>query len=583
MHRPSRSPLDPQLANSDEESDAGNIPVTSPASRLRAAMNRLNSSGAPERRRSSPPESDYDLNPVLSARKSLKDVFSRAMRANTNSSDSEIAPGPSNVIDVEIDQDESQVSDSNIHLSSQVASFQLLRQRLELPEMSSRMEASQSAFKAPRSQQTLQRLLQVAQDGSVDNDGSVDTARAASPSMAYDGNTPWDTSGDPVRRMSGGRAEFRTPSPPVDMPELPAPPHSDEEPSLSLLAAEKTPRPPGGWFTPTRPAAESFSQSIAGQTPAPPGAWKSTPAASESRKSTARVRFEELESEVSQKSRSESEDTNIQPAVTLVDSYGRERKLDQDGNDIDIPDLAPESASPRLATSVRIVDSLGNELERSLASEISEEYDHLDYSTTVASMNNKINDMRKGFDAAENRHVSSQNRRTQRRQSATHDRILQLAMESRESRIEREKLLKQSHLVRVRQDNLTTKIELPGQEPGIQTIVITSSPWSMQRWLAILTSQILLLWLIYSFARAYVRHYYLTSHYDPTFATTDPLSIYRIAFLQHPLIPSRWKAFAAHGTSQILAQLIRRGINSNMHMLSFFYRPINSITFPMPS
>ncbi|KAG8817958.1 hypothetical protein FRC17_011027, partial [Serendipita sp. 399] len=452
MLRSSRSPLDPQLANSDGESDAGNVPVASPASRLRAAMNRLNSSGAPQRRKSSPPESDYDLNPLLSARKSLKDVFSRAMRDNTNSSESESTP-VSNTVDVQPDQEETQ--HSNIHLPSQIASSHLLRQRLELPEMSSRMEVSQSVSKTPPSRQSLQQLLRAAQD---DNDDSIETARVAYSAVVHD-----DTkvgSGSPIRRLSGGRAEFRTPTPPDDMPDLPAPPQSDEEHSMSLLASEKTPRPPGGWFTPTRPPVDSFSQSIVGQTPAPPGAWKSTPISSENRRSVAKVRFEDQESEISQK---ESDNANTEPAVTLVDSYGRELKLDHGGNDIGFAEVELD-AVPRHTASVRIVDSLGNELERSLASEISEDYDHLDYGTTLTAMTAKIDDMRKGIDDAETRHTASQHRRTQKRQNVTHDRILQLAMESRGSRIEREKLSKQSHLVRIRQDDLIAKAASSDQE-----------------------------------------------------------------------------------------------------------------------
>jgi hypothetical protein len=57
-------------------------------------------------------------------------------------------------------------------------------------------------------------------------------------------------------------------------------------------------------------------------------------------------------------------------------------------------------------------------------------------------------------------HVARQHRRIHKQPiSIPHDRILQLAMESREARIEREKLLRQSHLVRTRNQELSLDLK----------------------------------------------------------------------------------------------------------------------------
>ena len=87
MLRLSRTPLDAR-GNKDGSEAGSDGDKASPASRLRAAMSRLGPSSPPERQPAPPSESDSDLNPVFSARKSLKDVFSRAMRDTRDSPDS---------------------------------------------------------------------------------------------------------------------------------------------------------------------------------------------------------------------------------------------------------------------------------------------------------------------------------------------------------------------------------------------------------------------------------------------------------------------------------------------------------------
>ena len=69
-------------------------------------MNRLGPSTPPDRRAMvTASESDSDLNPVFSARKSLKDVFTRAMRNNDDSPDSKSISLPP---DAQVIDDDSQ-------------------------------------------------------------------------------------------------------------------------------------------------------------------------------------------------------------------------------------------------------------------------------------------------------------------------------------------------------------------------------------------------------------------------------------------------------------------------------------------
>lgn len=146
---------------------------------------------------------------------------------------------------------------------------------------------------------------------------------------------PFGLSTPPRRSQDISKLEFQTPSPPRNMPELPAPPSSSEdedrqEPTpgrVSLLAdftAAKTPRPPGAWAPTPTPAARidrpDFDTPRAGPsvqapapqpqdetpvptpmradnmsalpTPAPPGAWQLTPTGSMRRKSILKVRFD---------------------------------------------------------------------------------------------------------------------------------------------------------------------------------------------------------------------------------------------------------------------------------------------------
>lgn len=60
--------------------------------------------------------------------------------------------------------------------------------------------------------------------------------------------------------------------------------------------------------------------------------------------------------------------------------------------------------------------------------------------------------------------TTTRTRKVIKQQAIPHERILELAMESREARIERERLLRQSHLVRSREEVLSKQVEKLGHD-----------------------------------------------------------------------------------------------------------------------
>ncbi|CAG7854254.1 SubName: Full=Uncharacterized protein {ECO:0000313/EMBL:CCA67504.1} [Serendipita indica DSM 11827] len=562
MPRSVRAPLR-QVNGSDGESDQEISQYASPASRLRAAMSRLGPSTPPDRRITTASESDSDLNPVFSARKSLKDVFSRAMRDNDDSPDSKLSSLPP---DAQVVDDESQVSDSDFQVSSQGTSLQLLRHRLEIPEMSSRMDVSSSMAKPGRSQKSLHHLLQTAQDESAAQDNeSVDTARADPPKDEdEEQNITEDQVNTPANR-SRAHIEFHTPSPPSGIPDLPAPPKSDDDDSF-LHVANKTPRPPGGWFTPVRHAENSqlASPSLVGRTPAPPGAWQATPVPSETRKSGYKVRFSEESFSKPRPSDATAHEGNqsSEQRITLVDSFGRELQEENDGED----------------GAIKIVDSLGNEIERSLAAEMSEAFDQNE-PVTIEGVQSKISDIRQGLQQVESRQTISHHRRVVKQRAIPHDRILELAMGSREARIEREKLLRQSHLVRARTEELATLVNnlKPAVETSVPASVSRHVTWRPSRTFIIwmLLFDLVLFYIIYFFARAYIQHYFLTSHYDPAFAMVDPSRLHGYPFLQTILLHGHWRKFVTQ-SSNLLG-------NPNGLLPSVLSLPLDRVVRDLPS
>jgi serine/arginine repetitive matrix protein 2 len=210
----------------------------------------------------------------------------------------------------------------------------------------------------------------------------------------------------PTRRLStSSKVEFRTPSPPNDLPELPGPPSpfDDEsfaahEPSSRGLNGDvnatmmRTPRPPGAWATTPAPGRSRISSlpsqvedvqhsnaiatpvaslsrtgSPPPQTPAPPGGWMGTP----SRRSSLRVRFDDQhpEPELSV-SEGSSEPSRYFPGALRDLSQDTIAALGNEGTGIPrsrTPELRETLSVPisprslRKAPSIRLVDAFGSE------------------------------------------------------------------------------------------------------------------------------------------------------------------------------------------------------------------------------
>lgn len=221
------------------------------------------------------------------------------------------------------------------------------------------------------------------------------------------------------------------------MPDLPEPPSSDDEhDAVATNSMMKTPRPPGGWATPKSRMlndADASSSNSIGQTPAPPGAWRGAPGLSGAKKGILKVRFDESASlsdyangihqnsvpaltlaesgafdNVQEQSLEEEFERAAKRGVTLVDSFGRQRQFDQDGSEIDLPPvtLTQELSPSKRAPSVRVVDSLGNELEaanRRDGIESFSDISELDNTAVFEKMGLKISDIKQRLDEAEAR------------------------------------------------------------------------------------------------------------------------------------------------------------------------------------
>ncbi|CCL98358.1 uncharacterized protein FIBRA_00353 [Fibroporia radiculosa] len=207
-----------------------------------------------------------------------------------------------------------------------------------------------------------------------------------------------------TKESSVSKLEFKTPSPPRNMPELPDPPSFTEEESEESehtpvntyapgnLTNMKTPRPPGAWAqTPDHTAHDPFmraqstppdgpeastesilttplstwprASSVPLQTPAPPGAWMATPGTAR-RKSVLKVRFDvESETTVSDC----GTDAPPAEALSLPAANGQSTDISTESN-IETSDPRPSTKSegptkprPVKKTSIRIVDAYGRE------------------------------------------------------------------------------------------------------------------------------------------------------------------------------------------------------------------------------
>lgn len=199
------------------------------------------------------------------------------------------------------------------------------------------------------------------------------------------------------------RMEFKTPSPPKGLPDLPGPPSSDDDDQLQPSSRDtyrsslfQTPKPPGGWFsTPkmdtNQPLAKADSlpteiygssnsisrssglatpvgslsraSSLPHQTPAPPGAWVNTPGTVGRRSNIMKVRFD-VESEhsaveiaklkagedIAGRSVVEADASSVVRGVTMP-NVGSRKPI--------TPQLSPSSSSWK-SPNFRLVDEYGD-------------------------------------------------------------------------------------------------------------------------------------------------------------------------------------------------------------------------------
>lgn len=198
----------------------------------------------------------------------------------------------------------------------------------------------------------------------------------------------------PKRRpsLTSSGLDFKSPSTPKGLPELPDPPSSETEsdhtapfrtPAGIRIVDTKTPRPPGGWATPfatpapsqrvdlvqskpelgtfqsdlnTPPASLSKAASLTLKTPAPPGAWLPTPANS---KRLQKVRFDEEEASHGQVDESTSPEQSGRPASIGSSSQMLEKDASTFG-----PERVESSSprTPRRTSSIRVVDAYGKQI-----------------------------------------------------------------------------------------------------------------------------------------------------------------------------------------------------------------------------
>ncbi|KAK7057413.1 hypothetical protein R3P38DRAFT_2497343 [Favolaschia claudopus] len=205
----------------------------------------------------------------------------------------------------------------------------------------------------------------------------------------------------PSFSSSRSSLEFRTPSPPHGLPELPDPPSSSDEdtekeqPATTPLrfngasdTLTKTPRPPGAWANTPAPVRtnslppleqeDSDSQYESGlatpgpslsrastlpvQTPRPPGGWMNTPTP---RKSILKVRFDpqhtelELSATEDQSSSNGNLDESCQVSETSIADVPEEQAPPPEVPSTPVSPSRSPTRSPRRSPTIRVVDAFG--------------------------------------------------------------------------------------------------------------------------------------------------------------------------------------------------------------------------------
>jgi hypothetical protein len=105
---------------------------------------------------------------------------------------------------------------------------------------------------------------------------------------------------------------------------------------------------------------------------------------------------------------SEDVDSVSARAVTLVDSFGRERKFDENGDEMALPPVRESlEARPRKqSASVRLVDNMGNELDPSsfASQDVSSDLGEYDNAGLLSKIEGNITTLKQGFEKAESRY-----------------------------------------------------------------------------------------------------------------------------------------------------------------------------------
>nr|GAT57760.1 predicted protein [Mycena chlorophos] len=351
----------------------------------------------------------------------------------------------------------------------------------------------------------------------------------------------------PPKRPSfhNSKLDFRTPSPPKGLPDLPGPPSSDEETETEAVPTTpfrfpdmtmKTPRPPGAWSnTPVRdsspPPSESDSQYEGGlatpgpslsrgstlpmQTPRPPGGWVPTPAQNPMRRSVLQVRFNEGPSELELSATEEStnghpeeqssdaglptpseEEESFQsrtpdPVAATISPIKSPRRSPTKVNIVDAFGRSPKHtprSSPKNRKKIRVVDAMGNEVkaEASVGDESM---------NGVSEMASKLEEMDLSSDLLE----------------VDRERIARLDDESRAARAARDKLeeayRRQTAQLHALRSYLQVKTEHKAQ---------SSSP-RIWLWTIIIMFQALFIFLLYRYQAGKTHELFLTTYYDPLY------------------------------------------------------------------
>ncbi|KAF7315261.1 hypothetical protein MIND_00040500 [Mycena indigotica] len=357
----------------------------------------------------------------------------------------------------------------------------------------------------------------------------------------------------PPRRPSfhNSKLDFKTPSPPHDLPELPEPSSSDEDTETERQALTplrfsemtmKTPKPPGGWYTPAKADSESDSQYEGGlATPGPslsrasafpavtphaPGGWINTPM----RKSVLQVRFDEKPSELELSATEESVNGHSEevsdiglatpveekdhfnerppetpppvspaksprrsPTIHFVDAFGRSTKPSPKQS------RKSKNSLKNRKNSVRYLDAMGQETKTEIKEEVM--VAPLDKSNALNFVRNGVSDLASGLDDMDLSADMSE---------LDKERILELNNESRAARAARNDLEEA-----YRRQSAQLRASMLRSKLAIET-VRSPSP-RIWLWSILIMSQALFIFLLYRYQTRKVHELYLTTYYDPLY------------------------------------------------------------------